>query len=173
MMMRSAAPSCHIRALRLPSEQTRDTNSGHHIMSPKGKRLAVIAAIAALLAIAVALVLGALRENIVFFYTPSEIPAEAEGRAIRLGGLVKQGSVEIDGLKSNFIVTDGKAELAVSFDGALPSLFREGQGVVAEGRIGNGLLTASNVLAKHDETYMPREVAASLRDKGVWQGEGS
>ena len=144
---------------------------GQQHMSPKQKRFAAIAAVAALLAIAVTLVLGALRENIVFFYTPSEIPADAEGRAIRLGGLVKQGSVDIEGLTSNFIVTDGEAELAVSFNGALPSLFREGQGVVAEGRITNGTLTANNVLAKHDETYMPREVADSLRDKGVWQGE--
>ena len=114
--------------------------------------------------------LGALRENIVFFYTPSEIPADVDGRAIRLGGLVKTGSVEIDGLNSRFVVTDGEAEIAVSFDGALPSLFREGQGVVAEGRINGGSLAASNVLAKHDETYMPREVADSLREKGVWQG---
>ena len=142
-------------------------------MSPKQKRLAAIAAIALLLAVAVGLVLGALRENIVFFYTPSEIPADAEGRAIRLGGLVKTGSVQIDGLTSDFIVTDGDAEVTVRFDGALPSLFREGQGVVAEGRIAAGVLTASNVLAKHDETYMPREVAESLRDKGVWQGEGN
>lgn len=141
-------------------------------MSPKQKRLAAIAAVALLLAAAVGLVLGALRENIVFFYTPSEIPADAEGRAIRLGGLVKTGSVQIDGLTSDFIVTDGDAEIAVRFDGALPSLFREGQGVVAEGRIAAGVLTASNVLAKHDETYMPREVAESLRDKGVWQGDG-
>ena len=141
-------------------------------MSPKQKRLAAIAAIALLLAVAVGLVLGALRENIVFFYTPSEIPADAEGRAIRLGGLVKTGSVQIDGLTSDFIVTDGDAEIAVRFDGALPSLFREGQGVVAEGRIAAGVLTASNVLAKHDETYMPREVAESLRDKGVWQDDG-
>ena len=81
--------------------------------------------IAALLAGALALVLGALRENIVFFYTPSEIPANADGRSIRLGGLVKAGSVEIDGLNSRFVVTDGEAEIAVSFDGALPSLFRE------------------------------------------------
>ena len=141
-------------------------------MSPKQKRLAAIAAIALLLAVAVGLVLGALRENIVFFFTPSEIPADAEGRAIRLGGLVKTGSVQIDGLTSDFIVTDGDAEIAVRFDGALPSLFREGQGVVAEGRIAAGVLTASNVLAKHDETYMPRGVAESLRDKGVWQGDG-
>ena len=71
------------------------------------------------------------------------------------------------------LVTDGDAEIRVSFDGALPSLFREGQGVVAEGRITDGVLTASNVLAKHDETYMPREVAESLRDKGFWQGEAN
>ena len=142
-------------------------------MSPKQKRLAVIAAIALLLAVAVGLVLGALRENIVFFYTPSEIPADADGRAIRLGGLVKPGSVQISGLNSDFVVTDGEADIAVRFDGALPSLFREGQGVVAEGRIAGGVLTASNVLAKHDETYMPREVAESLRDKGVWQGKGN
>ena len=139
-------------------------------LTPKKRRLLGIAVIAILLAGAVALVLGALRENIVFFYTPSEIPADIEGRPVRLGGLVKDGSVKIDGLESTFIVTDGEAEIAVSFDGALPSLFREGQGVVTEGRISNGRLTASNVLSKHDETYMPREVADSLRDKGVWQG---
>ena len=140
-------------------------------LTPKKRRLLGIAVIAILLAGAVTLVLGALRENIVFFYTPSEIPADIEGRPVRLGGLVKDGSVTIDGLESTFIVTDGEAEIAVSFDGALPSLFREGQGVVTEGRISNGRLTASNVLAKHDETYMPREVADSLRDKGVWQGD--
>ena len=140
-------------------------------LKPKKRRLLGIAAIAILLAGAVTLVLGALRENIVFFYTPSEIPADIEGRPVRLGGLVKDGSVTIDGLESTFIVTDGEAEIAVSFDGALPSLFREGQGVVTEGRISNGRLTASNVLAKHDETYMPREVADSLREKGVWQGD--
>ena len=140
-------------------------------LSPKTRRMMAITIVAALLGGALALVLGALRDNIVFFYTPSEIPVDVEGRAIRLGGLVKTGSVSIDGLKSRFTVTDGEAEIAVSFDGALPSLFREGQGVVAEGRITGGTLTASNVLAKHDETYMPREVADSLREKGVWQGQ--
>ena len=139
-------------------------------MTPKQQRLAAVIAIAALLGLAVWLVLTALRDNIVFFYTPSEIPAGMEDRAIRLGGLVKKGSVDIDGLASQFVVTDGVGEIAVSFDGALPSLFREGQGVVAEGRINDGRLTASNVLAKHDETYMPREVAEFLKEKGVWQG---
>ena len=151
----------------------RSTHGLAHGLTPKQRRLIAIAVIAALLAGAVTLVLGALRENIVFFYTPSEIPADIEGRPVRLGGLVKDGSVSIDGLESQFVVTDGTAEITVSFDGALPSLFREGQGVVAEGRITNGALIASNVLAKHDETYMPREVADSLRDKGVWQGGDS
>ena len=139
-------------------------------MTPKQQRLAAVIAVAALLGLAIWLVLSALRDNIVFFYTPSEIPAGMEDRAIRLGGLVKDGSVLIDGLQARFVVTDGDAEIAVSFDGALPSLFREGQGVVAEGRIADGALNASNVLAKHDETYMPREIADSLKEKGVWQG---
>ena len=139
-------------------------------MTPKQQRLAAVIAVAALLGLAIWLVLTALRDNIMFFYTPSEIPAGMEDRAIRLGGLVKDGSVLIDGLQARFVVTDGDAEIAVSFDGALPSLFREGQGVVAEGRIADGALNASNVLAKHDETYMPREIADSLKEKGVWQG---
>ena len=144
-------------------------------MSPKAKRLSIIAMIAALVGIAAMLVLGALRDNIVFFYTPTEINSAGAkaGQALRLGGLVKDGSVEIDGLQSVFTVTDGSTEITVRYDNALPSLFREGQGVVAEGRINNGTLSASNVLAKHDETYMPREVADSLRDKGVWQGGDS
>ena len=142
-------------------------------MKPKQQRLVAVGAIAVLLAVAVGLVLGALREHIVFFYTPSELPDQIENRMVRLGGLVKQGSVSIDGMSSTFTVTDGKAEMPVVFDGALPSLFREGQGVVAEGRVTEGRLAATNVLAKHDETYMPREVADSLRDKGVWQGGDS
>ena len=141
-------------------------------MTAKSKRLIIIACIAALLGIAVMLVLGALRDNIVFFYTPSEISQSKlkSGQQLRLGGLVKDGSVEIQGIQSVFIVTDGTVEITVKYDNALPSLFREGQGVVAEGRINDGQLTASNVLAKHDETYMPREVADSLKEKGVWQG---
>lgn len=140
-------------------------------MSPKQKRLASLAAIALLLGGAVALVLGALRDNIVFFYTPSEITTANAGSQIRLGGLVKAGSVSIDGLQSQFTVTDGSAEITVRTTSALPSLFREGQGVVAEGRIEGGVLTATNVLAKHDETYMPKEVADSLKEQGVWQGD--
>ena len=141
-------------------------------MTAKSKRLFVIAGIASLLGIAAILVLGALRDNIVFFYTPSEINQSdrQSGRQLRLGGLVKDGSVEIDGMQSVFVVTDGSANITVRYNNALPSLFREGQGVVAEGRVENGIFVARNVLAKHDENYMPAEVADKLKEQGVWQG---
>ena len=144
-------------------------------MTAKSKRLFVIAGIASLLGIATMLVLGALRDNIVFFYTPSEISQsdKQSGRQLRLGGLVKDGSVEIDGMQSVFIVTDGSADIIVRYNNALPSLFREGQGVVAEGQIENGIFMAQNVLAKHDENYMPAEVADKLKEQGVWQGSTS
>ena len=143
-------------------------------MSPKVKRLVVILAVAALIGTAVVLVLGALRDNIVFFYTPSEIESTrlASGQSLRLGGLVKDGSVTIEGLQSVFTVTDGSADIVVRYDNALPSLFREGQGVVAEGSLKEGIFIATNVLAKHDENYMPAEVAAKLKDSGVWKGTG-
>lgn len=145
-------------------------------MTAKSKRLVIIACIAALLGIAVMLVLGALRDNIVFFYTPSEISQSklTSGQSLRLGGLVKDGSVEIEGMKSVFIVTDGTVDITVKYDNALPSLFREGQGVVTEGQIENGVFIAQNVLAKHDENYMPAEVAEKLKEQGVWQdGSGN
>ena len=145
-------------------------------MTAKSKRLVIIACIAALLGIAVMLVLGALRDNIVFFYTPSEISQSKlkSGQQLRLGGLVKDGSVEIQGIQSVFIVTDGTVEITVKYDNALPSLFREGQGVVTEGQIKNGVFIAQNVLAKHDENYMPAEVAEKLKEQGVWQdGSGN
>ena len=117
------------------------------------------------------LVLGALRDNIVFFYTPSEISQSklTSGQSLRLGGLVKDGSVKIEGMKSVFIVTDGTVDITVKYDNALPSLFREGQGVVTEGQIQDGVLIAQNVLAKHDENYMPAEVAEKLKEQGLWQ----
>ena len=144
-------------------------------MTAKSKRLFVIAAIASLLGVAAMLVLGALRDNIVFFYTPSEINQSDRqpGRQLRLGGLVKDGSVEINGMQSVFVVTDGSANITVRYNNALPSLFREGQGVVAEGRVENGIFMAQNVLAKHDENYMPAEVADKLKEQGVWQGDKS
>ena len=119
------------------------------------------------------LVMGALRENIVFFYTPTDITTSSArlGGAIRLGGLVKEGSVSIDGLQSVFAVTDGTTDITVLYDNALPSLFREGQGVVAEGSMNNGKFIATNILAKHDENYMPAEVAEKLKNTGVWKGK--
>ena len=145
-------------------------------MTAKSKRLVIIACVAALLGIAVMLVLGALRDNIVFFYTPSEISQSklTSGQLLRLGGLVKDGSVEIEGMQSVFIVTDGTVDITVKYDNALPSLFREGQGVVTEGQIEGSVFIAQNVLAKHDENYMPPEVAEKLKEQGVWQdGSGN
>ena len=130
-------------------------------MTAKSKRFFVTAVIASLLGIAAMLVLGALRDNIVFFYTPSEIiqSDRSSFQQLRLGGLVKDGTVKIEGMQSVFIVTDGNVDITVRYNNALPSLFREGQGVVAEGQIENGIFMAQNVLAKHDENYMPAEVA--------------
>ena len=144
-------------------------------MTSKSKRFFVTAGIASLLGIAAMLVLGALRDNIVFFYTPSEIIQSDRSslQQLRLGGLVKDGTVKIEGMQSVFIVTDGNFDITVRYNNALPSLFREGQGVVAEGQIENGIFIAQNVLAKHDENYMPAEVADKLKQQGVWQGGAS
>ena len=144
-------------------------------MTAKSKRFFVTAGIASLLGIAAMLVLGALRDNIVFFYTPSEIIQSDRSslQQLRLGGLVKDGTVKIEGMQSVFIVTDGNVDITVRYNNALPSLFREGQGVVAEGKVENGIFMAQNVLAKHDENYMPAEVADKLKQQGVWQGGAS
>jgi len=124
-----------------------------------------------LLSCAVWLVLSALQDNIVLFYSPSELTeAQKSARQLRIGGLVEDGSVTIDGLVARFAITDGDAVVSVMYEGALPDLFREGQGIIAQGRFEGDLFTAQSVLAKHDETYMPREIADSLKDKGVWQG---
>jgi len=143
-------------------------------MTRKKRRLYFV--ILGLLAIgaAAALVLSALRQDIVFFFSPTEImeaKVPTEGRRIRLGGLVEQGSVVKEGALVHFKVTDGANSLPVVFEGLLPDLFREGQGVVTEGRMGDGVFKASEVLAKHDENYMPKEVAESLKKSGHWQGE--
>jgi cytochrome c-type biogenesis protein CcmE len=143
----------------------------------KKRRLALIGAAGAVLAVAAALVLVALRDQIVFFYSPTEIAqkALAPGTRVRLGGLVEEGSVArgADGGVS-FAITDTANTVRVDFRGILPDLFREGQGIVAEGVLtGAGGLSADNVLAKHDENYMPREVVEALKAQGVWkEGEG-
>jgi cytochrome c-type biogenesis protein CcmE len=129
-------------------------------MKPRHKRAAIIAGGLATLGIAAALVLNAFQSNLVFFFTPSQVEAgEApQGRTFRIGGMVKEGSVRRVDLKVDFVVTDTAKEIPVSYTGILPDLFREGKGVVAQGKLGaDGRFTASEVLAKHDENYMPPE----------------
>ena len=141
-------------------------------MTGKSKRLAVFAVIAALLSGGVFLVLSALQDNIVLFFTPSELtPEKTTARQLRIGGLVEKGSVQINGLEARFSITDSAAVVSVLYTGALPDLFREGQGIIAQGRFEDNIFRAENVLAKHDETYMPREVAESLKEQGVWKGD--
>ncbi|MBM3392667.1 MAG: cytochrome c maturation protein CcmE [Betaproteobacteria bacterium] len=131
-------------------------------MKPRHKRFALIGGGVAVLGIAAALVLNAFQSNLVFFFTPTQVAAgEApKGKTFRIGGMVKEGSLkrQPDGLTMQFIVTDTAKEFPVAYTGILPDLFREGKGVVAQGKLGeNGLFTASEVLAKHDENYMPPE----------------
>ena len=143
-------------------------------MTGKSKRLAVFAVIAALLSGGVFLVLSALQDNIVLFFTPSELtPEKMTAKQLRIGGLIEKGSVQIDGLEARFSITDSAAVVSVLYTGALPDLFREGQGIIAQGRFEDNIFRADNVLAKHDETYMPREVAESLKEQGVWKGLSS
>ncbi len=124
-----------------------------------------------LLAAAAALMLSAFEDNIVFFYSPTEVLAKKLGadRRVRIGGLVEDGSVEKAGIEVKFRVTDLAAAIPVTYIGILPDLFREGQGVVAEGRFVDGVFRADEVLAKHDENYMPPEVAEALKKSGRWQ----
>ena len=144
-------------------------------MTRKTKRLALIGGALAALGLAAGLVMFALRDNIVFFYTPSELAQKqvSPGARLRIGGLVKQGSlVKGSGRDVTFVVTDQTKDMDVNFSGLLPDLFREGQGVIADGVLGaDGRFKADSVLAKHDERYMPRDVAEALKKQGVWQGE--
>jgi len=143
-------------------------------MTRKQKRLAVIASLGLVLALATTLILFALRDQIVFFYSPTEVMtrAVAAGTPIRLGGLVKDGTWVKSGDTNDFVVTDGQTEIRAQYVGILPDLFREGQGVVAEGALdASGVFKADTVLAKHDETYMPREVADALKKQGHWKDD--
>ena len=146
-------------------------------MTRKQRRLALIGAAAVVLAIATALVLFALRDSIVFFNSPSDIIAKQikSGTRLRLGGLVAPGSMVRDNqLDMHFEVTDGNRSIKVAYHGILPDLFREGQGVVAEGVLEpGGAFRADTVLAKHDETYMPKEVADALKKQGHWKDDYS
>jgi cytochrome c-type biogenesis protein CcmE len=144
-------------------------------MTRKQRRLTLIGGSLAVLAIAVALMLNAFRDSIVFFNSPSDVVEKhvEPGTRIRLGGLVKDGSlVRGSNLNVRFEVTDGKTEIPVTYSGVLPDLFREGQGVVAEGALdGGGVFTADTILAKHDETYMPKEVVDALKKSGHWKDD--
>ena len=140
-------------------------------MKPRHKRFALIGGGLAVLGIAAVLVLNAFQSNLVFFFTPTQVAAgEApKGKAFRIGGLVKEGSLkrQPDGLTVQFVVTDTAKEITVAYTGILPDLFREGKGVVAQGRLGdNGLFAASEVLAKHDENYMPPEAQHAVDQAG-------
>ncbi len=150
------------------------------IRARRKRRLSLVFAAMATLALALGLALFALRDTITLFLSPTDLDARmARGEispmtSVRIGGLVKEGSVqrfEPHGVR--FIVTDTAHDVAVSYDGVLPDLFREGQGVVAEGRIADGQLRATTILAKHDERYMPREVADALKKQGLWQEGGA
>jgi cytochrome c-type biogenesis protein CcmE len=142
-------------------------------MRPKRKRLTFVVIGLGLLAASAGLMLTAFEENIVFFYSPSDVHEKDLGaeRRIRMGGLVEEGSVQkLEGGKTtHFTITDLAEVVPVVYSGLLPDLFREGQGVVAEGILRNGVFVADEVLAKHDENYMPPEVADALKKSGQWQ----
>jgi cytochrome c-type biogenesis protein CcmE len=144
-------------------------------MTRKQRRGVLIGTCLAVLGLAVGLVLFALRDSIVFFYTPSEVAEKhlETGQRFRLGGLVEDGSVKRgEGTTVSFVITDKRSTLPVTYTGVLPDLFREGQGVVAEGMLTTGgVFHADSVLAKHDENYMPPEVAKKLKEQGVWRGD--
>lgn len=142
-------------------------------MTRKQRRLVLIGSGLAVLALAAALVLSALKDSIVFFNSPTDIVEKQikPGTRIRLGGLVQPGSVIRRDLDARFEVTDGKNTIAVNYRGILPDLFREGQGVVTEGTLTSGGFVADTVLAKHDENYMPKEVADALKKQGHWKDD--
>ena len=137
-------------------------------MKPRHKRIAAIALGVVALGVVTALVLTAFQENLVFFFTPSEVAASKapQGRTFRIGGMVEKGSIkrQADGVTVQFLVTDTAKSIPVTYRGQLPDLFREGKGVVAQGQLGaDGVFRANEVLAKHDENYMPPEAAEAVK----------
>ncbi len=145
-------------------------------MKRKHKRLTFVVVALALLGIAAGLMLNAFEDNIVFFYSPTELKAKQlePDQRLRLGGLVEDGSLKkIDGGTAIFRVTDTANVITVSYRGILPDLFREGQGVIAEGRLKDGKFVAEEVLAKHDENYMPPEVADAIKKSGQWKQDNN
>ena len=145
-------------------------------MNAKYRRLFITIIIILTLGLATKLILMALEDNIVYFYTPNDLIEKFGGtqniqNKIRIGGLVLESSIKKEGEKTIFMITDRKKEVKVVFKGPLPDLFREGQGIVAEGMFQNNNFIASEVLAKHDENYMPPEVADALKKNNVWKGD--
>ena len=134
-------------------------------MKPRQKRLAIAAGIVAAVGVAAALVLNAFQSNLVFFYSPTQVVAHEAppNRSFRLGGLVEKGTVQRDGVHVQFVVTDTAKSVPVRYEGILPDLFKEGKGVVAQGQLQGGVFVAREVLAKHDENYMPPEAAEALK----------
>ena len=144
-------------------------------MNAKYRRLFITIIIVLTLGLATKLILMALEDNIVYFYTPNDLiekfgDTQNIQKKIRIGGLVLENSVKKEGKKTIFMITDRKKEFKILFEGPLPDLFREGQGIIAEGMFQNNNFVASEVLAKHDENYMPPEVADALKKNNVWKG---
>jgi len=135
-------------------------------MKPRHKRLLIVGLVLAVIGAAAALILNAFQSNLVFFFSPSQIASKEApvGRTFRLGGLVVAGSVKREGVAVNFEVTDTAKSVPVHFEGILPDLFKEGKGVVAQGKLQDGVFVAKEVLAKHDENYMPPEAAEALKN---------
>jgi len=134
-------------------------------MKPRHKRFALLGGLVIAVAAIVALVLNAFQSNLVFFYSPSQIAAKEapSGRTFRVGGMVQTGSVKIEGTKIQFVITDTAQTVPVRYEGILPDLFKEGKGAVAQGQLKDGVFVAREVLAKHDENYMPPEAGEALK----------
>ena len=141
-------------------------------MTPKKRRLFGIISFILPLGFGVFFLLSALNSNIVYFIDPTELISKKKtDQRLRLGGLVKSNSIEIIGTKIQFQITDGSNSVTVSYDGSLPDLFKENQGVIVQGTYDSNIFKADTLLAKHDENYMPREISKSLKSRGVWRGK--
>ena len=146
------------------------------MMTPKSQRLIILIFFLSLLSLSTFLVLKSLEDNIVYFYSPTEIKKKVKlnqldlSKKIRIGGLVKKDSIYKEAQKITFKIYDGIGEILVVYDGILPDLFREGQGIVALGKVVNNNFNAIEILAKHDENYMPKEVSDMLKKNGKWKG---
>lgn len=147
-------------------------------MKPKHQRLIFVIISMVFLCVGTLLTMSAFRSNLIFFYSPSDLQKRIteqkprENETLRIGGLVKSGSIKTNDDNVDFVITDGKADIEVSYKGIVPNLFREGQGCIAEGSLSaDGKFVAQRILAKHDEKYMPKEVVDALKRSGEWRGD--